>query len=197
MKQLLLVLALVGALAGCAGGWLRPAPPPVAAPLNSLEAIRDWQVDGRIAIQRGDEGWSAKLRWDQRTDGYQVRLIAPLGRGTYELAGNADGVELLVPDGRTFAATDAEALMREHLGWSLPVAGAEYWMRGLLAPDPAPDYVRRDDAGQLTDLEQAGWRVSILKRSASEGFSLPAKLFMHYGDMKVRIVVQNWILHPA
>ena len=193
--KLLPVLAVISALAGCAGGSLRSAPPPVAPPVDALEAIRDWQVDGRIAIQRGDEGWSAKLRWDQRADGYQVRLIAPLGRGTYELAGDASRVELSVPDGRTFVATDAEALMREHLGWSLPVSGAEYWMRGLVAPDSEPGYIRRDEAGQLTDLEQGGWRVSILKRSASAGFNLPAKLFMHYGEMKVRIVVANWTLH--
>lgn len=196
MKQLLL-LVLVSALTACAGGLSRPSPPPLAPPVVALEAIQDWRVDGRIAIQRGDEGWSAKLRWDQRTDGYQVRLIAPLGRGTYELAGDARRVELSVPDGRTFAAADAEALMREHLGWSLPVSGAEYWMRGLVAPGSEPAYIRRDEAGQLTDLEQSGWRVSILKRSASSGFNLPAKLFMHYGDMKVRIVVANWTLHPV
>ncbi len=196
MKQLL-VLALITALAACAGGPSRPSPPTVVAPVDALASIRNWQVDGRIAIQRGNEGWSATLRWDQHRDGYQVRLIAPLGRGTYELAGDAERVALSVPDGRTFAAADAEALMQEHLGWSLPVAGAEYWMRGLIAPGPEPAYVRRDEAGQLTDLEQAGWRVSILKRSPSAGFNLPAKLFMHYGDMKVRIVVANWTLHPA
>ncbi|MGR9092418.1 MAG: lipoprotein insertase outer membrane protein LolB [Gammaproteobacteria bacterium] len=195
--RLLLVLAAISVLAGCAGGPFRSAPPPAPQPADRLEAIRNWQVDGRIAIQRGDEGWSAKLRWDQRTEGFQMRLIAPLGRGTYQLAGDASRVELSVPDGRTFAATDAEALMREHLGWSLPVAGAEYWMRGLIAPGTEPAYVRRDEAGQLTDLEQSGWRVSILKRSATGGFNLPAKLFMHYGDMKVRIVVANWTLHPV
>jgi len=191
------VLAVISALAGCAGGPFRTSPPPVAQTADQIEAIREWQVDGRIAIQRGDEGWSAKLRWDQRADGFQMRLIAPLGRGTYQLAGDASRVELSVPDGRTFAATDAETLMREHLGWSLPVAGAEYWMRGLVAPGAEPVYVRRDEAGQLTDLEQSGWRVSILKRSTSGGFNLPAKLFMHYGDMKVRIVVANWTLRPA
>lgn len=195
--RLLLVLAAIFVLAGCAGAPPRSASPPVAQTDDRLAAIRDWQVDGRIAIQRGDEGWSAKLRWDQRTDGFQMRLIAPLGRGTYQLAGDASRVELSVPDGRTFAAADAETLMREHLGWSLPVAGAEYWMRGLVAPGAAPAYIRRDAAGQLTDLEQGGWRVSILRRSATGGFNLPAKLFMHYGDMKVRIVVANWTLHPV
>ena len=195
--RLLSALVAIAVLAGCAGGSFRPSSPPVAQPTDGLEAIRNWQVDGRIAIQRGDEGWSAKLRWDQRTDGFQMRLIAPLGRGTYQLAGDDTRVELSMPDGRTFAAADAEALMREHLGWSLPVAGAEYWMRGLVAPGPEPAYIRHDEAGQLTDLEQSGWRVSILKRIESGGFNLPAKLFMHYGDMKVRIVVANWTLHPA
>jgi outer membrane lipoprotein LolB len=104
---------------------------------------------------------------------------------------------LSVPDGGRFVAGDAESLMREHLGWSIPVAGAEYWLRGLIAPDSEPTYVRRDETDLLTDLEQDGWRVSILKRTEVDGFDLPAKLFLHYRDLKVRIVVNSWTLNPV
>jgi len=192
------IVVAIALLSGCASVPFSTKPPVVPATDQArIAGIDSWRVDGRVAIQRGDEGWSAKLRWTKQVGHFQMRLIAPLGRGTYQLAGDGSRVELIVPDGRKFTADDAEDLMRRHLGWSIPVDGAEYWMRGLIAPGSEPGNVRRDDAGQLTDLEQDGWRVSVLKRTAVAGMALPAKLFMHYGDLKVRIVVAKWDLNPA
>jgi len=191
------LLLVAAALAGCAGDAVRPDKTIPAATAADVAAIDHWRIDGRIAIQKGDEGYSASLYWLQRLRTFQLRLVAPLGRGTYELSGNEKRVALSVPDGGRFVAPDAATLMREHLGWSIPVAGAEFWLRGLIAPSSEPNYVRRDEAGQLTDLEQDGWRVSILRRTAVDGVDLPAKLFMHYGDLKVRIVINAWNLNPV
>ena len=187
-------IVLCAALCGCAGSGVRDEPP---APTRGGAAFSDWRVDGRVAIQRGNEGWSAKLRWHRAAERFRLRLIAPLGRGTYQLAGDDRHVELSVPDGRTFVSRDPQALMDEHLGWSIPVSGAEYWLRGLVAPTSEPRFVHRDDNGLLKDFEQDGWRVSVLKRTQIEGHALPAKLFMHHGDLKVRIVVASWTLDPA
>jgi outer membrane lipoprotein LolB len=189
------LVPLAALLAGCAGGHIRSAGPASGSPTGRIEALEDWRADGRIAIQRGDEGWSASMRWRKQASDFQLRLIAPLGRGTYQLAGNDEQVELIVPDGRRFHASDAQSLMLEHLGWSIPLGGAQYWLRGLVAPDPPPGRVRRDEAGLLQDLDQAGWRISVLRRMQVGDFVLPAKLFMSYRDLKVRIVISSWKLN--
>ena len=191
-------MSLAALLAGCAGGQFRStAATPGPAPHSSrIEALEYWRADGRVAIQRGDEGWSAGMRWQKQKSDFQLRLIAPLGRGTYQLAGNQDQVELITPDGQRYYSSDPQTLMAEHLGWSIPLGGAEFWLRGLVAPDPTPAYVRRDETGLLQDLDQAGWRVSVLRRMQVGGFELPAKLFLHYQDLKVRIVISSWKLTP-
>lgn len=192
------LVSLAAAVAGCAGGQLRPASAPIEATAlpDRIEAVAHWRADGRVAVQRGAEGWSASMHWLKQPSGFQLRLLAPLGRGTYQLAGDGRGVEMIVPDGHRFYATDAEALMDEHLGWSIPLGGAQYWLRGLVAPDPLPEHVRRDEAGLLQDFDQAGWRVSVLRRMPVGGFELPAKIFMSYRDLKVRIVISSWELAP-
>ena len=166
-------------------------PRPAATGLQDVDV---WRADGRVAVQRGAEGWSASLRWLNDRDDFELRLVAPLGSGTYRLAGNAERVELLLPDGRMYHAPDPETLMAEHLGWSMPLTGLRYWLRGLAAPEPAPSHETRDEAGLLRDLHQAGWRVSVLRRMSVGDFQMPTKLFMHYGDLKVRIVVAQWTL---
>lgn len=136
------------------------------------------------------------MYWLKRPSGFRLRLVAPLGRGAYQLAGDDRRVEMILPDGRRFYAADAESLMDEHLGWSIPLGGAQYWLRGLVAPDPPPKLVRRDEAGLLQDLDQAGWRISVLRRMPVGGYELPAKIFMSYRDLKVRIVISSWKLTP-
>jgi len=191
-----LVLALAALLAGCAGEPIRSTPPGAAPTTNvqRIEAIENWSAAGRIAIQRGNEGWSASMHWHKQGAQFQLRLVAPLGRGTYQLAGDGAQVELIVPDGGRYYASDAQSLMAAHLGWSIPLDGAEYWLRGLVAPDSIPNYINRDDVGRLQDLDQQGWRVSVLRRLTVDNFELPAKLFMHYQDLKVRIVISSWKL---
>ncbi len=187
---------LAALLVGCAAGHMRPGVPASTVSSEQNDSIVVWRADGRVAVQRGDEGWSATLRWHQRPAGFQLRLIAPLGRGTYQLAGDDAEVELLAPDGRRFYASDPESLMAEHLGWSIPVSGAQYWLRGLVAPGPPPSSIRRDEAGRLQDVQQAGWRISVLRHMRVGDFELPAKLYLQYQNLKVRIVVSSWKLGP-
>lgn len=193
------VIAFAAALAGCAGEPTRSLSPSAqdAQQAQRVLALDHWRADGRVAIQRGDEGWSATMRWQKQGGAFQLRLIAPLGRGTYQLAGDEAEVELIVPDGRRFTSSDPQSLMTEHLGWSIPVDGAQYWLRGVVAPGAPPSNIRRDEAGLLQDLHQSGWRISVLRRMRAGDFELPAKLYMHYRDLKVRIVISAWKLEPA
>jgi outer membrane lipoprotein LolB len=196
LKQFALVL--VALLAGCASEPMRSVPPlslsESTIDSQRIEAIKNWSATGRVAIQRGNEGWSANMHWQTRGAQFQLRLVAPLGRGTYQLAGDDTKVELIVPDGGHFVASDAQSLMAEHLGWSIPLDGAQYWLRGLVAPDSTPSYINLDDLGRLLDLEQRGWRISVLRRLTVDNIDLPSKLFMHYKDLKVRIVISSWKL---
>ncbi len=189
-----LVLSLIAILVGCVGGPIRSTPPMYEPKrhLDAIGAIQNWSAVGRVAIERGSEGWTARLQWRKTGTRFQLRLVGPLGRGTYQLAGDGTGVELIVPDGGRFYASDAETLMDEHFGWSIPVDGAEYWIRGLVAPNSTPKFVNRDEVGQLLEMEQDGWRINVLRHGSVNNLALPSKLLMYIGDLKVRIVISSW-----
>lgn len=189
------LLAFAALAAGCAGN--KVLPPPTSDTLSTFDAasINSWRADGRIAVQRGNEGWSARLRWQQSGDEIQIRLIAPLGRGTYELAGDDDQIALILPQGDRFVSSDARSLMQQQLGWSIPVNGARYWMLGIPAPDAPALAINTDAEGRLKDMQQLGWRISFLRHMAVGRFDLPAKLYLHYDELKVRIAISNWNLN--
>lgn len=198
MKRWLL-LAGAAMLAACAQLPLLPTgATPQAKAWKAREAalqkLQRWTLHGRIAVQTNDQGFTAGLRWVQRGAAYQLRLMAPLGQGTYELEGNAQGVSLRTADNRMLYAADPKRLMQKNLGWSVPVAGLRYWVLGVPEPGVSVKYLRIDDKGRLSDLEQSGWRVSVLDYRHAGKLDLPAKLYMQNDSLKLRMVVQSWDL---
>ena len=77
-----------------------------------LSGLQSWQLRGRIGIELPKEAWSASLHWSQDHDSYSLLLIAPFGRGTYELRGGGGQVSLLTPKNQVYSAPTAEALLQ-------------------------------------------------------------------------------------
>lgn len=65
-----------------------------------LDGLTNWELAGRIAVQMENDGWSASLFWRQDHGNYSLRVVAPLGKGTVEISGDADSVRLQMADNR-------------------------------------------------------------------------------------------------
>jgi outer membrane lipoprotein LolB len=193
-------LALLIVLAGCATVRREPAPAAEdarwTAHREAIAALDAFTLSGRVAVQHGAEGGGARLRWHQRGSASDLRIMAPLAQGSFRLQGDGREVLLSAPDGRQYRAASFEALMAAHLGWSFPVDGARYWVRGV--PDPRQPVARLglDAEGRLSDLDQAGWRISVLEYGAEAGTSLPRRLFLNAGDLKIRLAIDAWQFEP-
>jgi len=161
-----------------------------------LSGLDVWRLSGRIAVQMDRDAFSANLFWQQDSGGYIVRVAAPLGRGTYELRGTADGVRLQTSDNRMLFADDAGTLMRENLGWELPVSGLAWWIRGLPEPGVQPSAMGVDAAGRLNNLTQSGWDVIYRRYESNGDLELPGKMELRNTRLKVRLVINEWSLEP-
>lgn len=195
MRALALGLALLAA--GCA----TPTTPPVSgADRDALFILhrervakhRDWYLAGRLALATEQEGWNASLYWTQNDERYSLRVVAPLGQGSYGLDGGPTEVVMHTPDRGALSARDPESLILAELGWTLPVLGLRYWVRGI--PEPAAPVLAMtlDAHGRITELDQSGWRIKVLGYEARDGIDLPSKLFLKTDRFTVRIVVQRW-----
>ena len=189
-------------LAACSRLAPQPTPsvPPLpvadkhAAHLAKVSSFSPWRLAGRIAVQREDKGFSADLDWREAGTDYSLRVAAPLNGGTYALSGNGKAVSLVSSKGDIFSAADPETLMREHLGWALPLSGARYWVRGIPDPDPAHPVSdeRFDEAGRWTDFAQDGWRVNVLEYMHASDRDLPKRLTLSHDELRVRMAIKTW-----
>lgn len=186
----LLFLLAVAALAGCAGKTvpLKPLSEQEAA----VSAIETWQLDGRIALKRGNEGFSAGLDWQQAASEFRVELTGPLGETRARLTGNTVQVMLELPDQPALASTDVESLLRDHFGWQLPVDKLRWWIRGLAGPETI---VRaRDSTGRIKELSSDGWQVNYLAWQEVDGLWLPKRLEATHPDLSLKLALYGWQL---
>jgi len=205
--QALLLIALAGLFAACAA--LPLPPPPTAtseqawqARQQTLSAVRQWSLEGRIAIQAEQEGWHAALRWSQNITAYDLKLSSPLGQDVLQLHGDEGGVVLRTSEG-VESDVDAETLLAKHLGWRIPLGGLRYWALGL--PDPASPIGQQDreldGMGRLTRLRQSGWQIEFRRYTPVAGIDLPDKIFLNNKEtgkqLEVRLAVEKWQLDSA
>ncbi len=177
----------------------RPAESPQASRTAAWEArvarltpLKSFALNGRIAVQHEAQGGQARVQWEQADESFSLRLSAPLGQGSFALKGDAEQVSLQTPDGQTYTATDLDSLMATHMQWTLPVAGARYWIRGLPVPNHPVAQLNLDDQGRLIDLAQDGWRISVLEYHGD----LPRKIFMLGDKLQLRLLIAQWNRPP-
>jgi len=157
-----------------------------------LEALTDWQVQGRVAIRRGDDGWSASFDWRQRQDSYRIRLRGPFGQGGIELRGDNLGVWMRRGNKPPVYAGNVEDLLAQEIGWRLPVLGLADWLRGLpVASQPASfDW---DQQGRLQTLQQAGWHIDYPRYRQVGVRQLPDKVKLMRDQLQVKLVIDKWL----
>lgn len=183
---------LLATLVGCATRPPAPQADPALWERHRLAAERmtRWELEGRIALHQNTQGWQANLQWLQRDDEFTIRLSGPLGQGGAYLEGDDTGVALTLSDRSTHRASDPETLMRQRMGWSVPVQGLRYWVRGLPVPHLA-EMRRLDGQGRLSELTQNGWRILFTRYSAGTP-ALPTRLELTRGDLRVKLIVEQW-----
>ena len=160
---------------------------------DSMLARAGFVLEGRAAVQKEKQGGGGlKVRWQESPSETELRLIAPLGQGTYQLLRRHDEVSLTTAEGARYTAASLEELMTTHLRWTFPVAGARYWVRGVPDPSAPVESLHLGDDGLLRDLAQAGWRISVLEYQAVGGDELPRRLFLTAGDFQLRLVIDRW-----
>lgn len=151
-----------------------------------------WALRGRIAVQVGEQGWHASLRWRENPAGYQLELSGPLGQGAVRMTGDAVGVTLERADGLRDWAPHADELLQRNTGWALPVSGLRYWVLGRAVPERPADW-EHDSDGRPLRLRQDGWdiRYSSYQEQAGRG-ALPKRIDLERDGIRARLLIDAW-----
>ncbi len=169
----------------------RAAPEVHARHLQRLAAIDAFELSGRIGVVTEQKGFSGKLRWTHAPDGDLLAFYSPIGSQVAEIVGNAGGVVLTTSDRKTYVADDAETLLAQTMGWSLPLRGLTDWALGRPTSGPYED-VRWDAQGRITRLRQDGWDIEFPAYQNVDGTELPARIMLKSRRLDLKLLVEQW-----
>jgi outer membrane lipoprotein LolB len=158
-----------------------------------LGRVSNWGLVGKISLDDGDRGGSGKLRWNVESESSTLDFHGAMGRGAWHLQTGPDGALLKEADGTQQAALSVDDLVRQRIGWPVPVDALQWWVRGLVAPG----VVENEEVGAeglLQGLEQFGWQVEFSRYRVVEGIPLPRRLNAVRGDYRVKLAIGRWQL---
>lgn len=196
-RRWLAALAALG-LASCSvlQPAVSPSSPDAGRALYDAHAARvmnlsAWNLTGRVSVTSEQESWQATLHWRQSLAQFDVLLQGPLGQGSMRLRSAQGYVAMESSDGQRLTDVSAAQLIRQRVGWSLPVEELRYWVRGVAAPD-SEAVMEWDATGQVLRLQQNGWDVRYKSYVAADGVMMPAKLSLAQAPWLVKLVVDVW-----
>jgi outer membrane lipoprotein LolB len=180
-----LLAAMIALTAGCA---TLPDPAATAA-RPPREAIESFRIEGRIAVRRAGESFSAGIAWRHDMHSDEIVVSGPLGQGLARLTAEQGAALLETSDQKRYVAADLEGLSEQVFGTRLPVGGLGRWVLGRSAFGGA---ARLDAAGRLAGLSEQGWTIEYLRYESEAHDALPELLQARRGNVEVRLAIDRW-----
>lgn len=193
-RSIIIVCVLALFLNGCAS-WHQPAAPesrPWQQQQTQLAKLKEWQIQGQIAIITKQERHSASLYWQHLKEADQLRLTGPLGSQLLNAA-ITEHLTTIDSDGKHYSGPDASALIAQLTGWQLPVSRLPDWMIGL----PVNTVYQLNDAGQLDTISTVdGWTIHYTSFQQVDNYVLPYRLEVERDSIKIKLKINRWLLEP-
>ena len=164
-----------------------------AARQQELLDFSTWDIHARAAIKLKGEAYNLGIRWQRQAQNSMILLEAPFGQGVFRIeTSTGEAYRLRLPDGRVFEKKTAEALLEDMIGWSLPISGLEYWIRGLPRPDSAYSH-HLDPAGRARSIGQDQWAIDYLDYfEQQEDPQLPRRIKLVSETVTLKLVIEHW-----
>ncbi len=150
-----------------------------------------WSLAAHIGVSNERDSGSGELDWQQDGAAYTFTVRAPVTGKTWKLSGTEDHAKLEGVEGRPIEGDDPEQLLRERVGWDVPLASLRAWVLGARAP-AAPAQVSYADSGLPAKIAQSGWNVEYRDWYTDRNPPLPKRVFATRGATRVKMAIESW-----
>jgi outer membrane lipoprotein LolB len=162
-----------------------------AVPL-APRSTQSFDLLGRVLVTYREGSVTANLRWEHVPAQDQIWLMTPTGQTLAYIVDTGKGATLTRADQKQYRASSVEALTQQALGWPLPLALLQYWVKGEAAPSSRPEAVERGPDGKIAALTQNGWRAAFTYYTEGELAGRARRLDLTDGANEIRLVVDTW-----
>ena len=158
----------------------------------------DFRVEGKVSVVEGDaagkngkRNFTARFIWRQTADRYDIVLWGPFGQGGARLRGDSRRIEITGGGAGPTLSGEPRTVMRQRLGWSLPLEVLPWWISGRPAPGGPVEASEFDDEGLLRAFRQLGWQVRYDRFDARGEPPRPARITVARPGYRVRVTISS------
>jgi outer membrane lipoprotein LolB len=159
---------------------------------ESLPSAAPFDILGRVLASNDSRAFSAGFRWRHAAAENEIWLMSPAGTTLVHIAADAEGATLTAADQQEYRAASVESLTRRALGWPLPLAQLQHWIRGAAVPGAVAAAIVRDGSGRPSLLEQEGWSIRYVYPDAAGDLQRPRRLDLTQDGQRIRMVIDEW-----
>jgi outer membrane lipoprotein LolB len=157
----------------------------------ALEALDQWQVQGKMALRTANESQSASMTWNQQDQVTHLRLSGPWGAAATLIRADGENVEIN-RGGKTdrFDMSSPETIAAG-TGWDLPLRELPNWLLGIPYGDSAgPGAIVENNL--LRQFTEHGWTVRYEQYGSFDGFNLPVRITIERDDSRAKLIIRDW-----
>ncbi len=154
-------------------------------------SLDNWTASGKLGVKSGSRAKAVNFKWENRGNIFNIKLHGAMGFGSSSLSNQNGIVELKTKDGIR-RSESAESLLQNLLGWTVPVDGLRYWIKGIPSPVSEIELQEMNPSGELARLHQQGWQIHFQKYQQINGLTLPRKIVAKRDQLKLTIAIKNW-----
>ncbi|WNO09562.1 lipoprotein insertase outer membrane protein LolB [Teredinibacter sp. KSP-S5-2] len=157
--------------------------------------LKNWSAEGKVGLRMYDSSRSASFSWKQRGKNTYLHLWGPFGQGSVYVTVH-NGETCLQQGNVVNCANSPEELLKEQVGWTLPVSDLIYWIKAVPSPRQAlqnsslPNGTRQE--GQL---KQNDWLIEYRSFHNVDSMLLPKKIVANRGTVKMTLAIKDWKTH--
>jgi outer membrane lipoprotein LolB len=167
-----------------------------AAEQAKRQQIKTWEVRGRLGVQTELTGGSMDIIWKNDGDDFSIRLIAPMGAGSYLVQGDKGQAVIRFPNGSTKTIKNIDNVFSSMLEVDLPASAVKDWIRGIPSKTLSVEQISWDKKGHLNRVKQAGWNVEMTKY-AGDKIAMPHNIYLSRdgeSELDMRLILRQWLI---
>ncbi|VAW51486.1 hypothetical protein MNBD_GAMMA05-2082 [hydrothermal vent metagenome] len=164
--------------------------------LVKRQQLNTWEMRGRLGVQTDVTGGSMDIIWKNDGDNFSIRLIAPLGAGSYLVQGDKSQAEIRFPNGSTKTIKNIDDVFSSMLEVDLPASAVKDWIRGIPSKTLPVEQISWDEKGHLNRVKQSSWNVEMV-RYTGDKMPMPHKIYLSRegeAELDMRLVIRQWLI---
>jgi outer membrane lipoprotein LolB len=194
IKQILCWLCLFF-LAACATTKIN-APKEWAKHEKQADAVRAWNLFGRMAVSTPDESFTANIAWKKHQSGQSINIYNSLGNSYLKLKQvnkkQPFKVTLELRDGKIINGQTVEEVMSQVVSWPLPIHLLDFWIRGLTLTNAENSELLYNDDGSLNKQVYRNWVIEYSRYADFNEKRLPKRLKIVHKDYSLKLSIRKW-----